>query len=130
MQVAKDALPPVYVVGGNVNNKLYSWLAELGVHDFLHLALDITSIAPEDLKATALMARQELVAAAWIISVGSYADKILGLALLDHGVLPLTSLKDKKQISDKLMKCRNYLYQRSLNYVSSYEPKWPGPSSG
>lgn len=104
------------VLGGNCNSTLVAWLTELGVDDFLHAALNIRSIAPDDIKLSAEYIRSTYGHASYFITVGQFADKALKEARIDHGALPSTTTKDKKVIQHSLMTCRNYLL-RSCYYA-------------
>lgn len=127
MELLRQNIPPVYIVGGNMTSRLNEWLGQIGVIDFLHFSLDVRSIDPNELRMSAVHLRNELLQAKWIISVGTFADKVLTMAHLDHGTLPSTTTRDKKVILAQIKKCQEYLNQRSLYYAS--RPEWPGPSS-
>ncbi len=109
-QGPKPPLP--YVIGGNSNGTLKAWFSHLGVPDYVHVKLDVGSIAPEDIQRSAETLKSRWKNVEFVFSVGLFADKLLRAAGLDHGALPLTNTEDKKLIESSLLECRNYLLRR------------------
>lgn len=117
-------LPPIskpIVFGGNINSKLITWLQQLGVTDFLHAGVVVRSIDPADIQLSADHIRKNYGHAEFIFTVGAFAHKTLTAAGLDHGALPPTSTKDKKEIEAALTHCRNYLL-RSMYHAPKSSP--------
>ena len=101
-----------YVVGGNSTARLKRWLNSIGVIDYYHLALNVESIAPEEIWKSAEYLARTLSHVPMIFSVGTFAHKVLDKASLKHGALPSTKVRDQKQINKALDECRNYLLGR------------------
>lgn len=112
------------VFGGNLNSVLVTWMKQLGVDDFLHGCFNIRSINPTDIQLSAEHLRKMYGDAEYLFSVGKIAHKTLVAAGLDHGALPSTSTKDKKEIEAAMVHCRNYLIRRFY-----YAPKGSSPLS-
>lgn len=114
MQNLRVSPPPnsVLVIGGNVNSTLNKWLRQLGISDFMHAAMNVRSISPDDIKSSADYIKREYGGAKYIFTVGPFADKTLKLSGLDHGALPPTSTEDRALIERALNNCRNYLLRR------------------
>jgi hypothetical protein len=117
--------PQVLVIGGNVNGRLCAWLRELGISDFAHAAINVTSISPKDIQASADYIRREYGAVDYLFSVGLFADKTLRAAQLDHGALPATKTKDQKTLETALNNCRNYLLRRMYHAPTQSPPNDP-----
>lgn len=117
----KPELNKPIVFGGNINSTLITWLQQLGVQDFLHAGVMVRSIDPKDIQLSADHIRNNYGHAKFIFTVGTFAHKTLTAAGLDHGALPPTSTKDKKQIEAALTHCRNYLL-RSMYYAPKGSP--------
>jgi|SRR5271166_3031618 len=120
--VVKQPLNNPVVFGGNINGTLKAWLRELGIIDFFHAGVLVRSIAPIDIQLSAEHIRKNYGHARIILTVGTFAHKTLTTAGLEHGALPPTSTKDKKEVEAALNHCRNYLIRS--NY---YAPK-DGPT--
>lgn len=110
-----------YVLGGNLNNVLKTWLKEIGVMEFAHGMLAVTSINPEDIKISAGYIQKEYGAMYYLFTVGAFADKVVTAANLPHGALPPTSCTDKKKVAIALNECRTYLLRRAYAQTS-YNP--------
>jgi hypothetical protein len=109
------------IFGGNVNSTLRSWLQQLGVSDFFHAGVVVRSIDPADIQLSANYIRETYGRATVLLTIGTFAHKTLITAGLDHGALPPTSTKDKKEIEVALHHCRNYLI-RSMYYAPKSGP--------
>ncbi len=121
----KPQLNKPIVFGGNINSILVKWLQQLGVQDFLHAGVVVRSINPADIQLSADHIRKNYGHAEFIFTVGTFAHKTLTVAGMDHGALPPTSIKDKKEIEAALNHCRNYLLRRMY-----YAPKGSPTISG
>jgi len=119
--LGKPQLNKPIVFGGNINSTLVKWLQQLGVQDFLHAGVVVRSIDPADIQLSAEHIRKNYGQAQFFIAVGTFAHKTLTVAGLDHGALPPTSTKDKKQIELALTHCRNYLL-RSMYHAPKGSP--------
>lgn len=97
------------VFGGNDCRALKSWLRELGIGTYIHAELTHDNIGLLDMQLSAAYLAKEYGFYKYIFSVGLYADKILHMAGIDHGSLPLTAKHEALELSDKMLQCRNYL---------------------
>lgn len=116
--------PPIskpIVFGGNINSRLITWLQKLGVTDFFHAGVVVKSIDPKDIQLSADHIRTNYGHADVVFTVGAFAHKTLVAAGMDHGALPATSTKDKKEIEFALNQCCNYLL-RSMYHAPKGSP--------
>ena len=110
-----------------MNSKLKHWLKELHIEDFVHVALDTTSIDPVELKISGFNILSYVYGASAIITVGTLANKLLKTTSVEHGALPATNTTDKKKIAAAFIQCRYYLLRRINNVPPS---NYFGPPSG
>jgi hypothetical protein len=98
----------VVVVGGTATPKTYRYIAQLEVPMFRHIILTIPeSIDLETLRKEAQKLRWQVYSVPKVIAIGSLADRLLKIAGINHGFLPLE--KDIYAIK----KCKEYLNARS-----------------